>query len=359
MEPTRSPQATLNDLLDRILDKGIFLNADLIISVSGIPLIGLNLKLALAGVETMLQYGIMEDWDEAQRAIANKELKAKDVPIGKGEYITFSIFGTHWYSKGIYECWRAGIIYITNKRLIMFRKEPAEVLFEIPYEHIKAIAIKEKTYYTGIIRQELCLMLNDTEVISLHTNDTVSLKEAIESVIKTKGLSVEEDATFSDKRKVQGDFLQQEEVLIDEGNMWYLVSLNTNEGTKHQWKPGHLYLTEKRLCWWYDFDKKLLLDIPSDKFVYVTIEEMGFGNSLVGEKSLIIMYREENKNKVVCFSGDDISLQKWQKVIEQRISEKETEKNIETCPRCGKKADRDNLLKKGCSRCGWVSYRRI
>lgn len=73
MEPTRSPQATLNDLLDRILDKGILLNTDLIISVSGIPLLGINLKLALAGMETMLEYGIMEDWDEAQRAIGTKE----------------------------------------------------------------------------------------------------------------------------------------------------------------------------------------------------------------------------------------------------------------------------------------------
>lgn len=65
MEPTRDG---LVDLLDRILDKGVIVQADLIITMADIPLIGLNLNLALAGIETMLEYGLMEDWDQAQRA---------------------------------------------------------------------------------------------------------------------------------------------------------------------------------------------------------------------------------------------------------------------------------------------------
>ncbi|MFH1337582.1 MAG: gas vesicle protein [Nanoarchaeota archaeon] len=73
IEPTREVNATLVDLLDRVLDKGLIINADIIISVAGIPLIGVNLKAALAGMETMLKYGMMEDWDEAQRAIAREE----------------------------------------------------------------------------------------------------------------------------------------------------------------------------------------------------------------------------------------------------------------------------------------------
>lgn len=65
------------DLLDRVLDKGLIIHADIIISVAGVPLIGVNLKAALAGMETMLDYGMMEDWDKAQRLIASKELKAE------------------------------------------------------------------------------------------------------------------------------------------------------------------------------------------------------------------------------------------------------------------------------------------
>ena len=67
MEPQRSTKATLVDLLDRVLEKGLVINADLIVSVAGIPLIGVNLRAALAGMETMLKYGIMQAWDERTR----------------------------------------------------------------------------------------------------------------------------------------------------------------------------------------------------------------------------------------------------------------------------------------------------
>ena len=77
MNPTRDTHATLVDLLDRVLDKGLILDADLIIHVAGIPLLGLKLKAALAGMETMLKYGIWKDWDEAQRAVASEEQRRK------------------------------------------------------------------------------------------------------------------------------------------------------------------------------------------------------------------------------------------------------------------------------------------
>jgi hypothetical protein len=79
MQPTRDTHATLVDLLDRVLEKGLVINADLIINVAGIPLIGVNLKACLAGIETMLKYGIWQDWEEAQRAIAAREREQRRV----------------------------------------------------------------------------------------------------------------------------------------------------------------------------------------------------------------------------------------------------------------------------------------
>ena len=64
-------RATLADLLDRVLDKGLFLRADLVISVAGIPLIGVTLNAVVAGIETLLEYGIMSDWDTASRTLAD------------------------------------------------------------------------------------------------------------------------------------------------------------------------------------------------------------------------------------------------------------------------------------------------
>ena len=73
MGPDTSSQATLVDLLDRVLDRGVVIYADIIVSVAGVPLIGINLRAALAGMETMTDYGVMKEWDESLR---NRALKA-------------------------------------------------------------------------------------------------------------------------------------------------------------------------------------------------------------------------------------------------------------------------------------------
>ncbi len=49
------------DLIDRTLQKGVILNADLVVTVADVPLLAANLRLALASVETMLKYGVMQD----------------------------------------------------------------------------------------------------------------------------------------------------------------------------------------------------------------------------------------------------------------------------------------------------------
>jgi len=80
MEPTRNSHATLVDLLDRVLDKGLVIQADIIISLAGVPLIGVNLRAALAGMETMLKYGVMKDWDERTRLWESEQRQKKVEP---------------------------------------------------------------------------------------------------------------------------------------------------------------------------------------------------------------------------------------------------------------------------------------
>ena len=78
MEPAKT---TLNDLLDRIFDKGLVINADVLIMFAGVPLIALNLRAMLASIETMLDYGIMRDWDEATRAWESEHRKTQASPV--------------------------------------------------------------------------------------------------------------------------------------------------------------------------------------------------------------------------------------------------------------------------------------
>jgi len=49
----KSKDVTLLEILDRILDKGVVISGDIVISVADVDLIYLGLKLLLSSVETM------------------------------------------------------------------------------------------------------------------------------------------------------------------------------------------------------------------------------------------------------------------------------------------------------------------
>ena len=78
-----APKATLVDLLDRVLDRGLVIDADIIISLAGVPLIGIKLRAALAGMETMVQYGLMREWDNSIREAAQSNHKVPATSTGR------------------------------------------------------------------------------------------------------------------------------------------------------------------------------------------------------------------------------------------------------------------------------------
>jgi hypothetical protein len=141
MNPERD--SSLVEILDRLLNKGAVLNADLIISVAGIPLIGLNLRAALAGMETMLEYGVMQDWDKSSRELyARQEMNLKLPP---GEEILFKTFGYLWQDEGLISHWVPGIWNITSHRIFLWRRSPGQILFEAPLEDLRVSRVKALT----------------------------------------------------------------------------------------------------------------------------------------------------------------------------------------------------------------------
>ncbi len=67
MEPTRDGDHAIVDLIDVLLTEGAVLQADIVVTVADVPLIGINLRAAIAGMETMTEYGIFTEWDEEIR----------------------------------------------------------------------------------------------------------------------------------------------------------------------------------------------------------------------------------------------------------------------------------------------------
>jgi len=51
--------AGLVDVIDRILDKGLVINADISISLVGVELLGIKIRAALASFETAAKYGLL------------------------------------------------------------------------------------------------------------------------------------------------------------------------------------------------------------------------------------------------------------------------------------------------------------
>jgi len=185
LEPTRN--SALVDLLDRILVKGVILQADLVISVSGVPLIGVNLKAAIAGMKTMLDYGMMEAWDEKIRryALENSE---EEVPLSWNEEIVLKTCASHYCrDTSLSGVWRPGYLYLTNKRLFLFRKKPAKIMFQVPLKNIKGLTIERKKYVKQEEETLLLLLENDRlngKVEVLRAGKIRELKREIEKRIE-------------------------------------------------------------------------------------------------------------------------------------------------------------------------------
>ena len=58
LEATKEASSTLGDVIDRVLDKGLVINADIMVSAAGVELLGIKIRAALASFETAAKYGL-------------------------------------------------------------------------------------------------------------------------------------------------------------------------------------------------------------------------------------------------------------------------------------------------------------
>lgn len=58
LQAQRDTTGTLADVIDKILDKGLVINADIAVSVTGVELLGIKIRAALASFETAAKYGL-------------------------------------------------------------------------------------------------------------------------------------------------------------------------------------------------------------------------------------------------------------------------------------------------------------
>lgn len=105
LEATKDTTATLVDVIDRVLDKGLVINADIAVSVAGVELLGIKIRAALASFETAARYGlefpsgtVMETpaWEEAK--VAKENCPQCDKRVAREELISAGCPWCGWIS---------------------------------------------------------------------------------------------------------------------------------------------------------------------------------------------------------------------------------------------------------------------
>ncbi len=180
LEPVRDPRATVADLLEVLLDKGVVLNLDLLIAVADIPLVGVSVKAALAGIETMLEYGMMRDWDEQTRAWVQRAL-ARHVPLAPGETVVLRMSGACHDADA--KLWRPGTVYLTDQRLLVFRRHPPAVLLSQSLGQIRSVRIQEEPTFGGERRVEVRVARDEGNDLRVTAEDPPRLARRIRARI--------------------------------------------------------------------------------------------------------------------------------------------------------------------------------
>jgi hypothetical protein len=61
VRPTRHTDHAIVELLDVLLEEGVVVQADVVVTVADVPLVGVSLRAAIAGVAKLSEHG-NDDW---------------------------------------------------------------------------------------------------------------------------------------------------------------------------------------------------------------------------------------------------------------------------------------------------------
>jgi Gas vesicle protein len=301
MEPQRGSQATLEDLLERVLDKGIVLKLDLIIGVAGIPLIGISLQAAIAAIETMLDYGMMEAWDADTRAHAAREERRREFGFQPGEHPVLDLYGSYHRRRGISLVWQPGRLILTDRRLLLVRSAPPEVLFETLVGAIVGIGRVVHENLGPGRREIVSLALADGTVAGLYAAEPDVLEAHLREGIQRLGQAVTEIPAAQLERLDPG--------AVAGGQLWYRWVPKRGPAL---WRSGWAVLTGTELTWRGDMPQGALLRVPLTEIWRITIERREFGT--LGLRDVLVVTHEAGKDRAeALFAGEGIGA--WSEAI--------------------------------------------
>lgn len=273
MRPTRDPRVTLDDLVEVLLNKGAVLHLDLIVAVADIPLIGVSLRAAVAGMETMLEYGMMRHWDEATRAWAERSVARRALDLREGEGVLHRTSGGHLLTGGVYHGWRHGTVYVTDQRLVVLRAEPREVLWQTELSDVRAVRMTPERTVGGEERLRLELTLADGGRELLSAREPEALHDLL-----TRARAGRAVPSLPFGHTPAGE----EEAALAEGHLWYAEPRRSGL----LWRGGRARLTAGRLVWKSPVDSRPALVLRTADLTEVRRVP---GSGPAGEGSVLVL----------------------------------------------------------------------
>ncbi|ANB04400.1 gas vesicle protein GVPa [Streptomyces ambofaciens] len=271
MRPTREPRVTLDDLVEVLLNKGAVLHLDLIVAVADIPLIGVSVRAAIAGMETMLEYGMMRNWDEATRAWAERSAGRRALDLREGESIVRRMSGGHLLTEGVYHGWRPGTVHLTDQRLVVLREEPREVLWQTELDAVGSVRLKPERTVGGEERLRLEVSSADGRRDLLSAREPEALHDLLVRALAGRLAPALPAAAAT-----------EEEPPIAEGHLWYEEPRRAGP----LWRGGRARLTAGRLTWKSPVDARPALALATTDLAGVE-RVPGYGPA--GEGSVLVL----------------------------------------------------------------------
>jgi len=260
----RDPRVTLVELVDTLLDRGLYLNLDVIISVADIPLIGLNLRATLAGMETMLEYGMMRDWDQRTRAWV-QQTAARDLPLEGDEELLAKMAGGYFSEDDFHRDWRPGSIYLTSRRLLVFRRDPREVLWETLLDGIRSVDVRAETTIGGEALDRLHLRTADGDDAVLSASAPKRLQELVLQQVPSARKELAGDGSGGRSRPPAAPA----DPSHMEGHLWFREDL----AGRSEWRGGTGNLDDLGFSWKSPMDTRPAIRLRTGDLTEVHLED--------------------------------------------------------------------------------------
>ncbi len=295
----------MSDLLERVLDRGVFVKLDLIISVAGIPLVGLSLHAALASIETMNTYGMFGDWDKSTRADAALERGPAQLGLAVGENIVIEQFAMVRSNEGIMRTWRPGRAYLTDQRLLLVRRSPNEVLVSLALRDVAAIGTFS-IVEAGVTSEVVCLADASGALVLVRTGEPEMFQAVLADLLRRQ-----------DVRVAQLDSAELRIAFPDvtaESQLWH------DSGGEGGWRPGWGAISNGSFSFWSDFERRCVVDVQVTELERVTVERRLISGPL-GDCDVLCLVRRDDHQELAFVSKD---VEHWATAIRQAMSHEDS-----------------------------------